>query len=156
MNTSRRVPGTSVLLAVAPTVLALLLAPVAVADDSPVNLHVTDDVRAELVEAAAAATNGIPASEFGGLRPGKTYYAYQPDTQTYWAAAGLVPGPSLRSQVATQDAGSYYIFRKAEGGSWKAFLDGIGLNRERGCPAGLPASVQVLWQWPSGTCSPAW
>jgi hypothetical protein len=147
-------PGLSVLLAVATAALALVLAPAAVADDSPVNLHVTDAVRGELVSAAAATTNGIPASEFTGLRPGQTYYAYQPDDQIYWAAAGLVPGPSLRSQVATQDAGSYYIFRKPEGGSWTAFLDGAGVNRDRGCPAGLPATVQSLWQWPTGRCAP--
>jgi hypothetical protein len=142
-------------MATATTALAVPLAPSAVADDSPVNLRATDAVRAELVEAAAATTNGIPASEFGGLRPGRTYYAYSLDSQTYWAAAGLMAGPSLRSQVATQDAGSYYVFRRAEGESWQAFLDGMGVNRDHGCPAGLPASVQRLWQWPTGGCSPA-
>lgn len=161
MKTSRRVlhrpdPGGSVLLAVATTALALVIAPAAIADDSPVNLPVTDAVRAELVSAAAATTNGIPASEFTGLRPGQTYYAYEADDQTYWAAARLLAGPSLQSQVATQDAGSYFIFRKPERGSWTAFVDGAGVNRDQGCPAGLPTAVQSLWQWPPGGCRPAW
>ena len=50
------------------------LAAPAHADDTPVNLPMTDDVRAELVQAGAVLT-GRPASEFSGLRPGKTYYA---------------------------------------------------------------------------------
>lgn len=56
--------------------------------DSPVNLTVTDDVRDQLVQAGSVLT-GRPASEFTGLRPGKTYYAYQPSSvnPTYWAAA---------------------------------------------------------------------
>lgn len=159
MKPNRRVPrrldpGLLVLLAVAIAAVDVVLAPAALADAAPVNLPVTDAIRAELVIAAAATTNGIPASEFGGLLPGRTYYAYEPDHQMYWAAAGLVPGPSLRSQVATQDAGSYFIFRRAEGGSWTAFVDGAGVNRDQGCPGGLPAAVQSIWQWQTGICSP--
>lgn len=50
--------------------------------DSPVNVAVTDSVRAELVAAAVAMTNGVPASEFSGLQPARTYLAYDPDSQT--------------------------------------------------------------------------
>jgi hypothetical protein len=67
------------------------------------------------------------------LRPGKTYYAYDPDNRTYWTAAGLEP-ISFRAQVASQDAGAHFIFRKTEGGSWTAFLDGIGVITDQGCP----------------------
>lgn len=125
--------------------------------DSPVNLDVTDAVRAELVTAAVAMTNGVPASEFSGLEPGRTYLAYDPETQTYWAAAGLEP-ISLRAQVASQDNGSYFIFRKTDGGPWAAFYDGYGTGPDS--PAGpdavcrVPVPVQDLWQWPRGVCEP--
>ena len=127
--------------------------------DSPVNVAVTDSVRAELVAAAVAMTNGVPASEFSGLEPGRTYLAYDPDSQTYWAAAGLEP-ISFRAQVASQDAGSYFIFRKTDGGSWVAFLDGYGTapdsmgGTQPGAVCRVPVTVQDLWQWERGTCTP--
>jgi len=123
--------------------------------DSPVNIDVTDAVSAELVTAAVAKTNGVPASEFSGLESARTYLAYDPDTQTYWAAAGLKP-ISFRAQVASQDSGSYFIFRKADGGPWAAFFDGYGTGPDS--PAGpdavcrVPVAVQDLWQWPHGAC----
>ena len=45
--------------------------------DSPVNVAVTDSVRSELVAAAVAMTNGVPASEFSGLQPARTYLDYE-------------------------------------------------------------------------------
>lgn len=122
--------------------------------DSVVNLPVTDAVRAELVTAGAAQEpNDVPASEFSGLDPGRTYYAYDQDHQTYWAAAGLEP-ISPRAKAADQDAGSYFIFHKAAGGPWSAYFDGYGLMTDQGCPGGLPPAVQSLWQWTPGACGP--
>jgi hypothetical protein len=69
----------AVVLAVASVIVSGFLSVPAVvhADAPPVNLPVTDDVRAHLLQAGAALT-GHPASEYTGLEPGKTYYGYDP------------------------------------------------------------------------------
>lgn len=74
------------------------LAAPAYADEPPENLPVTDPLRVQLLQPGATLT-GHPATEYTGLAPGKTYYAYDPNTDSYWAAAGL-SGPK------TFDAGS--------------------------------------------------
>ncbi len=92
---------------------------------------------------AGAALNNIPVSEYSGLAPGLTYYAFDMGSDTYWAAARLVPAPSAepsaptRAQVASQDAGSYYVFSRPKGGSWTA--DAAG-NTGPGtpCPVTVP------------------
>jgi hypothetical protein len=144
--------ATLVLLAVAPAVATLTAAGVAHADP-PVNLRVDNTVRAELL-AAGAQIHGVPASEYTGLVPGKTYYGYDPATVTYWAGAQLMPSPtSERAQVSVQDAGSYTLFRKIKGGLWTAFNDGAG--RERGgCPQDVPAAVLAMWNWDPQQCRP--
>jgi hypothetical protein len=91
------------------------------ADGTPVNLPVTDDVRAQLLEAGAGLT-GQPASQYSGLEPGKTYYAYDPDNDTYWAAAALSGPKTFQAGVMLQDANSYMIFRKTSGGTWGSAL----------------------------------
>lgn len=121
--------------------------------DAPVNLRVDDALRAELLQAGAD-LKGIPASEFVGLKPGLTYYAYDPDTLTYWAGARLVPSPnSERAQVSAQDAGSYTLFKKIKGGLWTAFNDGVG-GAPKGCPQALPASILNMWGWDPQWCGP--
>src|SRR5262245_50913493 len=79
----------------------------------PMNLTVTDDIRAQLVEAGATLT-GRPASEYGGLRPGKTYYAYEPNgaNPTYWAAAALGEPKTEAAAIQLQDQNSYFMFSK--------------------------------------------
>lgn len=74
--------------------------------DAPVNLTVTDGVRTQLVQAGAVLT-GRPASEYSGLRPGKTYYAYQPGSveATYWAAAALDGPKTELAGIRLQERG---------------------------------------------------
>jgi hypothetical protein len=52
-------------------------------------------------------------TDYTGLAPGTTYYAFDPVTNTYYAAAGLVPSPhSLKAQVGAQDDGGYNLFTR--------------------------------------------
>ena len=62
-----------------------------------------------------------------------TYYAYDPDTLTYWAGASLKmgPNPSERAQISGQDAGSYILYKKIKGGEWTAFNIGWNENPKR-------------------------
>ncbi|MGB8406144.1 MAG: hypothetical protein WCE30_18965 [Mycobacterium sp.] len=118
------------------------------------NLPVTDQVRGELVQTGAALL-GLPAAAFTGLDAGDTYYAYDPDSQTYWAAAGLTPSAnSYQAQVSTQDDGSYLLFTKPTGQAWRAYRDGLGGQQGATCPVQLPAAVLALWQWSAASCFP--
>jgi hypothetical protein len=123
------------------------------------NLPVTDQIRSQLV-AAGADLNSIPVAEYTGLAPGLTYYALDKESGTYWAGARLVPAPSsdlsspTRAQVASQDAGSYYLFSQPKGGSWTAYAAG-NVGPGAPCPVTVPAEVIVVWGWPAGSCRPA-
>jgi hypothetical protein len=126
------------------------------------NLPVTDAVRAELV-AARAAGLGIAPSSYTGLTPGDTYYAFDPSTGTYWAAAQMqVPDTNspvgsdvYKAQVASQDDGSYVLFAKTAGGTWTATNDGSAGPGTAPCPVPVPAAVLQAWGWPAGSCRPA-
>ena len=75
----------------------------------------TDAIRSQLV-AAGAALNSLSPSDYTGLRPGETYYAYDATTQTYWASGGLSRAPSsMPAQVAAQDDGAYLLFLRPAG-----------------------------------------
>jgi hypothetical protein len=123
-----------------------------------VNVAVSDQTRSQLV-AAGAAVNGIPVAQYSGLAPGLTYEALDRTTGTYWAGARLVPAPSsdpsnpTRAQVASQDDGSYYVFRRSPGGSWTAFASGAS-GGQSPCPVSVPAAVVAVWGWPAGSCRP--
>jgi len=122
------------------------------------NVAVTDEIRAELI-AAGAAKRELQASDFTGLEPGKTFYAYDPATKTYWAGAALVPDQNAyNAMVSSQDNGAYTIFHKAEGGDWVALDVGMaGPNSAPGnylCPTPPPADILVLWGWPAKSCHP--
>ena len=96
------------------------------ADAPPVNLPVTDDVRAQLLQAGATLT-GHPASEYTGLEPGTTYYAYDPNSGAYWAAPALSGPKTFDAGVMLQDANSYMMFRKSgQGGTWVPLRVGYG------------------------------
>jgi hypothetical protein len=122
------------------------------------NVAVTDQVRSELVSAAAALQQ-IPVAQFSGLAPGLTYYGLDKTTATYWAGARLVPAPTAdgsnpsQAQVSTQDEGSYYVFQKPSGGTWTAYAAG---NTGPGtvCPVTVPPAVLQVWGWPAGSCRP--
>lgn len=143
--------GALALLASASAATTLGLAATAHAD-APVNLKVDDTIREELLETGAS-LHGVPASEYVGLWPGLTYYAYDPDSMTYWAGAHLVPSAtSQRAQVSVQDDGSYTLFKKIKGGLWTAFSDGA--RRDAGCPQDVPAPILAMWQWDPQKCRP--
>ena len=124
-------------------------------DGAPRDLPVTPAVRAALLDAGAA-FNQLPASAYDGLRPGTTYYAYDPATRTYWAGAALSPSSSsLRAQVSAQDDGAYLLFEKPVGGVWRVYDDGLGGIGGTACPVTVPAGVVAVWGWPAGRCRPA-
>jgi len=93
------------LTAVATFVVGGALATSAHADDSAVNLPLTDEVRAELVEAGAVLT-GRAASEFGGLRRGGRTTPRNPSNGVNGPRAALYanPGeywPAFSSRIRT-------------------------------------------------------
>jgi len=119
------------------------------------NLHVTQALRAELLQAGAASHN-LPASDYTGLAPGRTYYAYDPATSTYWAGAALVPSTSSTpAQVSVQDDGAYLLFTRPPGGSWTVYSVGMTLIPGAKCPVAVPPAVLSVWGWAPGTCRPA-
>ena len=125
--------------------------------DAPVNLTVTDDVRDQLVKAGAVVT-GRPASEYSGLRPGKTYYAYQPGSveATYWAAAALDGPKTELAGIRLQDQNSYIMFHRDgdPAATWVPIAAGFGAIPAGEEPCPIPQSVRDLWQWPAGKCYP--
>lgn len=118
------------------------------------NLVVTDSLRAQLV-AAGAALHQLTAADFTGLQPGLTYYAFDAQTDTFWAGAGLVPSPtSYQAQVSTQDDGSYILFERQAGGSWIGRDVGQAGAVGTPCPVVVPPGVLSVWGWPAGSCRP--
>ena len=119
------------------------------------NLVVTPSVRKSLLDAAAA-YHQLPPTDYVGLNPGATYYAFDPTTNNYYAAAGLQPSPhSLPAQVGTQDDGAYNLFtRAANTQSWTVFNDGLGGVQGTKCPLVIPSAVVKIWNWKAGTCYP--
>jgi hypothetical protein len=116
------------------------------------NLTVTTAVSAALLQAGAA-LNSLQASDYTGLAPGETYYAYDAVTSTYWAGAALVPSPSsMQAQVSVQDDGSYLLFDRPANGAWEA--RDVGLTGTDGsvCPVAVPPAILALWNWARGTC----
>lgn len=138
------------------TAAATILAAPPAHADSPVNLTVTDDVRDQLLQAGATLT-GRPASEFTGLKPGKTYYAYQPGVNaTYWAAAALYGPKSESAAINLQDQNSYMMFRKGDdsAATWVPIAAGFGPIPAGQEPCPIPQAIRDLWQWPTGKCYP--
>lgn len=111
------------------------------------NLAVTSTVRAQLL-AAAAAVHELPVSDYVGLAPGRTYYAYDSADGLYWAGAGLVPSPSsFQAQVGVQDDGGYNLFTRTAHGAWTAYDDGLGTVPGANCAVVVPAAVRETWGW---------
>jgi hypothetical protein len=126
------------------------------ADAPPVNPPVTDDVRAHLLQAGAALT-GHRASEYPGLEPGKTYYGYDPNSDTYWAAAALSGPKTFDAGVMLPDANSYMMFRESGQGG-RGFRSALGMGPGLSChqpaTAHCPPAIHDLWQWMPGVCKP--
>ncbi len=111
-------------------------------------------VRHQLV-AAGAAKKQVPAADFAGLERGHTYYAYDFTTKTFWAAAALRPRQgSTPAQVSVQDNGSYDLFERPQGGSWRVFEVGAAGTGGTPCPVQVPAAVASRWDWPGAGCRP--
>jgi hypothetical protein len=71
--------------------------------DTPVNLPVTDSIRAQLLQVGAT-MKGFAVLDFTGLEAGLTYYTYDPDTPTYRAGARLQPSAlGLAREVVPAD-----------------------------------------------------
>ncbi|HVA53023.1 MAG TPA: hypothetical protein VNF05_05860 [Acidimicrobiales bacterium] len=119
------------------------------------DLVVTPAVRSSLLDAAAA-YHQLPPSDYVGLDPGTTYYAYDPTTNRYFAAAGLRPSStSMAAQVGTQDDGAYNLFTRAAGTrTWTVYNDGLGGVQGTKCPLAVPSTVLKVWGWKSNTCYP--
>ena len=119
------------------------------------NVTVTQAVRQELI-AAGATYNHVTPADYTGLAQGRTFLAYDPSTQTSWAGAQLVPSPSsTQAQVAAQDDGSYLLFSKSAGGTWKVIaLTGMSdIGGSPHCPSGgPPPGVVAVWGWTPGSC----
>jgi hypothetical protein len=119
------------------------------------NLVVTDDVRASLVAAGAKVKGNLPVSAFRGLEKGRTYYAFDSATGTFWAGAALVPSPrSAAAQTSVQDNGSYDLFVRSRGGTWRAYEAGLAGVAGTRCPIQVPAAVLRAWRWPPRGCRP--
>jgi hypothetical protein len=109
-------------------------------------------VSAALLQAGAA-LNSLQASDYTGLAPGETYYAYDATTSTYWAGAALVPSPSsVQAQVSVQDDGSYLLFSRPADGAWTAQDVGVTGIDGSVCPVAVPPAILALWNWAPGTC----
>ena len=119
------------------------------------NLSVTSAVRASLLSAGAN-SHGLAVSDYTGLGAGETFYAYDPSTTTYYAAARLVPSPkSYQAQVSSQDDGGYNLFvRSASVPGWTVYDDGLGGAMGSTCPIVIPASVLAVWGWKANSCYP--
>ena len=119
------------------------------------NLAVTPSVRQSLL-GAGAKYHSLPSTDYVGLDAGTTYYAFDPTTNTYYAAAGLNSSPhSLPAQVGTQDDGAYNLFTRVAGaGTWTVYSDGLGAAQGTKCPIVIPPSVLTVWNWKANSCYP--
>jgi hypothetical protein len=122
----------------------------------PVNLPVTDDLRVQLLAAGALLTQH-PASDYTGLVPDTTRYAYDPYLDTYWAAGTLAGPKNDDAAIMLQDANSYMAFRRAgQDGAWVAMAVGFGPSATMppggNCP--LPPAIHDLWGLMPGFCHP--
>jgi hypothetical protein len=118
------------------------------------NLVVTNALRTQLLQAGAA-SNGVPAADYTGLNHGRTFYAYDPATNTYWAGAQLIPSStSIKAQVSVQDDGAYLLFDRPAGGTWT--VHSVGMTGVGGstCPVAVPSGVLSVWGWKAGTGRP--
>jgi hypothetical protein len=115
-----------------------------------VNLVADAVVRQELVAAFiafrsnAANTPGfapIPPSAVAGISPGTLFYALDPATGTYWAAAtfsATAAASQTSAFVGFQDGGSQAVFMRPTGEPWE--VKSVGP-----CQAGLPLTVAAAW-----------
>ena len=117
------------------------------------NLVATAAVKSALL-AAGAKSHNLSASDYTGLVKGKTYYAYDPSTKTYWAGAALVAKPGdMQAEVGDQDDGAYLVFKQPTGGVWTAYPAGV-TGADSKCMVTPPAAVDAIWGWAAKSCHP--
>jgi hypothetical protein len=98
--------------------------------------------------AAIAALHNLTVSDYTGLAPGATYYAYDPSDHLYWAGAADVPSPtSTAAQVSSQDDGGYYLFTRTATSWWTVYSDGLGNVPGSSCGIVTPKAVRTVWGW---------
>jgi hypothetical protein len=104
--------------AAAPTVSTTSMSSGPVAD-----LAASSTTRSQL-EAAYAASKGIPVADVAGTVPGSIYYAFDPARNAYWAVASFEPSKTapLAVQVAFQDGAATGMFAKFGSGGWQAHV----------------------------------
>jgi hypothetical protein len=119
------------------------------------NLVVTPAVRKSLFDADAA-YHSYPPSDYRGLTPGVTFYAFDSQNDRYYAAAGIIPNAkSIGAQVGTQDDGGYNLFVMKRGATkWTIYDDGLGGAQDSICPLVIPAPVRKVWNWTMHPCYP--
>jgi len=77
-----------------------------------------------------------------GLAAGRTYYAFDPKTSTYWAGAALLPSMgNVAAQIDVQDDGAYDLFVRHPGGGWTAYEDGLGTRQGTRCTIVVPTPI---------------
>jgi hypothetical protein len=108
------------------------------------NLVLSSAEKSELT-AAFVAHERITVADVrgGGPYPGGAYYAYDPATDTYWAAAGFYP----TNPGSTFPGGSVAMFRKAGTGPWQVQTGFSSL-----CALGpefFPRAVLMAWSMPT-------
>jgi hypothetical protein len=119
------------------------------------NLVLSAGVRKSLL-AAGAASHRLPVSDYTGLAAGTAYYALDPATDLYYAAAAINASPnSLQAQIGDQDDGGYLLFTRPVGSpTWTVYNDGLGAAQDSTCPITIPASVLAAWNWKAHSCYP--
>ena len=119
------------------------------------NLIVTPAIRSGLISADAA-YHSLPVTDYTGLDPGMTYYAFDPTNSTYYAAAGLIASAkSIKAQIGDQDDGGFNLFtRPSTTTKWTVFNDGLGAAQDSICPISIPAAVLAVWNWKPNSCFP--
>lgn len=114
------------------------------------NRVITGAAKSELTSAFLAYT-GIPPSEVagGGPVPGSVYYAYDPATDTDWAAANFLPVNTLPLSAleSFDSAGDIGMFRQVGTGAWQVLTGASSLR----ClaPHFFPQAVLIAWSLPT-------
>jgi hypothetical protein len=112
------------------------------------NLVISDAVRSQLT-AAFVAHYGISQSDVAGTYPGTVYYAYDPATDTYWAAAQFMPSSTAPMNVLVefQDGGNFGMFQKSGSGPWQLSIAGDPPSCSY--PKFFPQAVLMAWSLPT-------
>ncbi len=101
--------------------------------------------------AAFVAYKGISITDVlgGGPVQGSVYYAYDPATDTYWAAAYFMPSSAASPSAlgALDNGGRIAMYRKAGAGVWQVQTASTSLTCE--APHFFPQAVLVAWSLPT-------